>query len=213
MKRSGQYQHIATIWILLFCLSLAATGCSDDEPVETQPEEQAVAVPQMDVRTWYPTPRSAQQQQPAMMPMQQPMTAQPGMVYQPVPVQQPQVIIVQPAYQPRYPQPVQQQAYQPQYGQPMQQQGYPQQIYPQQSVPQQQYVPQYQTQFQYGQRPWGETGSYSQSRTAQPASGGQQQTFGVPFGTPVPPAGGAYPGWGVSPQGTFPGNPYPGNVW
>ena len=207
MKRSGQYQHIATIWILLFCLSLTATGCSDEEPVETQPGEPAVAAPPQEVRTWYPAPRHTQQQQPQMIPMQQPLTTQPGTVYQPLPVQQqPQVIIVQPAYQ-------------PQYAQPMQQPAYPQQVYPQQSVPQQQYLPQqqyvpeYQTQFQYGQRPWGETGSYGQSRTAQPAGGGRQQTFGVPYGSVVPPTGGTYPGWGVSPQGTFPGNPYPGSVW
>jgi hypothetical protein len=129
-----------------------------------------------------------------MFPVQQPMTGQ-GTMYQPAPVQQqPQVIIVQPAYQ-------------TQFGQPLQQQ-------PAATWPQQQYVPQYQPQFQYGQRPWGETGSYGQSRTAQPASGGQQQTFGVPYGTtPQAPAGGTYPGWGVSPPGTFPGNPYTGSVW
>jgi hypothetical protein len=131
-----------------------------------------------------------------MIPMQQPATTQPGTLYQMAPAQQPQVIIVQPGYQP--------QLAQPQYLQPQQQAG---------TWPQQQYVPRYQSQFQYNQRPWGETGSYGQSSTAQPAGGGQQQTFGAPYGYPQPPAGGVYPGWGVSPAGTFPGNPYPGNVW
>jgi len=108
-------------------------------------------------------------------------------MYQPAPAQQqPQVIIVQPAYQ-------------TQFGQSLQQQ--PAATWPQPAYTQQ-YVPQYQPQFQYGQRPWGETGSY-----------GQQQTFGVPYGTPQAPAGGTYPGWGVSPPGTFPGNPYTGSIW
>jgi hypothetical protein len=123
-------------------------------------------------------------------------------MYQPAP-QQPQVIIVNPAYQPQFAQPQQQQQAVP----------WQQPAYTQQAVPQQQYVPQYQPQYQYQQRPWGETGSYGQSRTGQPASGGRQQTFSVPYGTPQPPAGGVYPGWGVSPPGTFPGNPYPGSVW
>jgi hypothetical protein len=136
-----------------------------------------------------------------MIPMQQPATTQSGTVYQIAPAQQPQVIIVQPGYQP--------QPFQPQ-----QQTGtWSQPAYTQQVMPQQQFVPQYQTQFQYNQRPWGESGSYGQSRSAQPAGGGQQQTFGAPYGYPQPPAGGGYPGWGVSPPGTFPGNPYPGNVW
>ena len=44
-----------------------------------------------------------------MFPMQQPMTARPGTLYQPAPAQQqqPQVIIVQPAYQTPYAQPQQ----------------------------------------------------------------------------------------------------------
>lgn len=201
MKRPSQYQHRATIWILVLFLSLAGTGCSDDEPIEPEPQEKAGTVPKPVVREWYPTPKHAQQPS-SMFPMQQPMTARPGTLYQPAPAQQqPQVIIVQPAYQTPYAQPQQQAV------------PWPQPAY----TPQQQYVPQYQPgyqpQFQYGQRPWGETGSYGQSRTAQPASGGQQQTFGVPYGTPQVPAGGAYPGWGVSPPGTIPANPYPGSVW
>ena len=148
MKRPSQYQHRATIWILVLFLSLAGTGCSDDEPIEPEPQEKAGTVPKPVVREWYPTPKHAQQPS-SMFPMQQPMTARPGTLYQPAPAQQqPQVIIVQPAYQTPYAQPQQQAV------------PWPQPAY----TPQQQYVPQYQPgyqpQFQYGQRPWGETGSY-----------------------------------------------------
>jgi hypothetical protein len=176
-------------------------GCGDDEPIEPESQEKTITAPKPVVREWYPTPKHAQQPS-SMFPMQQPMTARPGTLYQPAPAQQqPQIIIVQPAYQTPYAQPQQQAA------------PWPQPAYTPQLVPQQQYVPQYQPQFQYGQRPWGETGSYGQSRTAQPAGGGQQQTFSVPYGTPQAPAGGAYPGWGTSPPGTFPVTPYPGSVW
>ena len=209
VKWPGQFQLGGRAWIILFWLSLAVAGCSDDEPVEPPPPQQKARKPaQPEVREWYPAPRHTRQQ---------PMMAQPGTVFQPAPLQQqPQVIIVQPAYQ-------------PQYGQPLQQPGawdqpaYTQQYVPQQQfVPQQQYVPQQQfapqqqfsTQFQYGQRPWGETGSYGQSSTARPAGGGQQQIFSTPYGTaPAPWGGTAYPGWGVSPYGTFPGTPYPGSLW
>jgi hypothetical protein len=195
VKRPGQYTHTATIWILLSCLLLAVSGCSDEEPVEPVKQKRVKKAPEPVVREWYPTPKHTQQH--ALQPMQQPRTTQPGIQYQPAP--QPQVIIVQPAYQPQFAQPGQQPAT-----------SWQQPAYPQQVVPQPQYVPQYQAPPQYSQRPWGETGSYGQSWTGQPASGGQQQTFGTPYG--APPAS-VYPGWGVSPPGTFPGNPYPGSIW
>jgi hypothetical protein len=195
VKRPGQYTHTATIWILLSCLLLAVSGCSDEEPVEPVKQKRVKKAPEPVVREWYPTPKHMQQH--TLQPMQQRTTAQPGVQYQQA--QQPQVIIVQPAYQPQFAQPQQQPAT------PWQQPAYSQQV-----VPQPQYAPQYQTPPQYGQRPWGETGSYGQSWTGQPAGGGQQQTFGTPYGAPPAPV---YPGWGVSPPGTFPGNPYPGSIW
>ena len=213
MKRPGQYQQTATIRILVICLSLAAAGCSDDESVEIEQhvQERANTAPAPIVREWYPSPKPTGPQIP-MMPMQQPMSVQPGTVNQPAPSRQtPQVIIVQPGYQPQYGQWQQQQASQwPQTSYSQQQPAMQQQYTPQY---QNQYQNQYQPQYQYGQRPWGETGSFGQSRTAQPASGGRQRTFGVPGGTLQTPPGSAYPGWGISPPGTFPGNPWPGSVW